>query len=177
MLVASGGPGRNTYVLRVHQGLASVAGAEKVAFRFTMVEHDMGEQELVATERAPGEYVASGSPTAMYGTWKIQAIVRLAGREDVTTVFTFPVGAPSGGSTTSQVLTVGPYTMIGFTDPATPQSGAPITMFAGLIGADGSAVTGEQMRATFPGPPSQAPSDATGDAATPGPGRHKVASA
>ena len=175
MLVASGGPGRNTYVLRVHQGLAPVAGAEKVAFRFTMVEHDMGEQELVATERVPGEYIANGSPTAMYGTWKIQAIVRLPGREDVSTVFTFPVGAPSGGSTTSQVITIGPYTMIVFTDPATPQSGAPITMFAVLIGADGSPVTGKQMRATFTGPTSQAPIDATEDAATLGPGRYKFA--
>src|SRR2546430_17142434 len=106
MLVASGGPGRNTYVLRVHQGLAPVTGAEKVAFRFTMVEHDMGEQELVATERAPGEYIANGSPTAMYGTWKIQAIVRLAALQGSSTVFTFPVGAPSGGSTASHVITL-----------------------------------------------------------------------
>src|SRR2546423_3939452 len=136
MLVASGGAGRNTYVLRVHQGLAPVTGVEKVAFRFTMVEHDMGEQELVATERASGEYVANGSPTAMYGTWKIQTIVRLAGREDVSTVFTFPVGLVNsgGGGTASPPLTVGPYTAIVFTDPATPQSGAPLTMFAVLIG-------------------------------------------
>src|SRR5205814_2056652 len=80
----------------VHPALAPVTRAEKVAFRFTLVEHDMGEQELVATERAPGEYVADGSTTAMFGTWKIQTIVRLAGREDVSTVFTFPVAAPAG---------------------------------------------------------------------------------
>ena len=42
MLVASAQPGRNRYVLRVHQGLAPVQSAEKVAFRFTMIEHDMG---------------------------------------------------------------------------------------------------------------------------------------
>jgi len=176
MLVASGGPGRNTYVLRVHQGLAPTAGAEKVAFRFTMVEHDMGQQELVAAERAPGEYVANGSPTAMYGTWHIQTIVRLTGREDISTVFTVPVGAPSGGgSTTSQVVTVGPYTMIVFTDPATVQSGAPLTMFAVLIGQDGNPVTGKHLRATFAGPSTQAPIDATEDAATLGPGRYKFA--
>jgi copper transport protein len=176
MLVASGGAGRNTYVLRVHEGLAPIAGAEKVAFRFTMIEHDMGEQELVATERAAGEYVANGSPTAMYGTWKIQAIVRLAGREDVSTVFTFPVGAPSGGgSTTSQVVTIGPYTTIVFTDPATAQSGAPFTMFAVVVGADGNPVAGRQVRATFSGPASQAPIDATEDAVTLGPGRYRFA--
>src|SRR3989441_6142810 len=153
MLVASAQPGRNRYVLRVHQGLSPVQSAEKVAFRFTMVEHDMGQQELVAAERAPGEYVANGSPTAMYGTWHVQTIVRLTGREDVSTVFTVPVGAPSGGgSTTSQVVTVGPYTMIVFTDPATVQSGAPLTMFAVLIGQDGNPVTRKQLRATFSGP-------------------------
>jgi copper transport protein len=174
MLVASEGAGRNTYVLRVHQGLAPITGAEKVAFRFTMVEHDMGEQELVATERAAGEYVADGSPTGMYGTWKIQTIVRLAGREDVSTVFTVPVGAPSGGgTTTSQVVTIGAYTAIVFTDPATPQSGAPITMFAVLIGKDGNPVTGKQVSATFSGPGTQAPINAIEDAATLGPGRYK----
>jgi uncharacterized membrane protein len=174
MLVASAGAGRNTYVLRVHQGLAPVAGAEKVAFRFTMVEHDMGQQELVATERAAGEYVAEGSPTGMYGTWKIQTIVRLQGKEDVSTVFTVPVGAPAGGgSTTSQVVTIGPYTAIVFTDPATPQSGAPITMFAVLIGKDGNPVTGKQVSATFSGPSSQGPINAIEDAATLGPGRYK----
>jgi copper transport protein len=174
MLVASSGAGRNTYVLRVHQGLAPVTAARKVAFRFTMVEHDMGEQELVATERAAGEYVAEGSPTAMYGTWHIQTIVRLAGREDVSTVFTLPVGAPTGGgTTTSQVLTIGQYTAIVFTDPATPQSGAPLTMFAVLIGKDGNPVTGKQLRATFSGPGSEAPLDAIEDAATLGPGRYK----
>ena len=176
MLVASGGAGRNTYALRVHQGLAPVTGAEKVAFRFTMVEHDMGQQELVATERAAGEYVAEGSPTAMYGTWKIQTIVRLVGREDVSTVFTLLVGAPTGGgTTTSQVVTIGPYTAIVFTDPATPQSGAPIGMFAVLVGRDGNPVTGKQVTATFSGPSTQAPIAGIEDAATLGPGRYKFA--
>jgi hypothetical protein len=175
MLVASAGAGRNTYVLRVHQGLAPIVGAEKVAFRFTMVEHDMGEQELVATERAAGEYVANGSPTAMYGTWKIQAIVRIAGREDATTIFTVPVGlvTTGPGATAAPPLTIGPYTMIVFTDPAPPQAGAPITMFAVLIGKDGNPVIGKQLTATFSGPSSQAPINAIEDPATLGPGRYK----
>ena len=176
MLVASGGPGRNRYVLRVHQGLAPITNAERVAFRFTMIEHDMGEQELVAAERAPGEYVADGSPTAMYGTWRIQTIVRLTGREDVSTVFTFPIGQTStGGATAAPPLTIGPYTVIVFADPATPQSGAPFTLFAVVIGTDGNPVVGKDVRATFAGPGSQAPIDATEDAATLGPGRYKIA--
>ena len=163
-------------MLRVHQGLAPVTAAEKVAVRLTMVEHDMGEQELVATERAPGEYVADGSPTAMYGTWRIQTIVRRTGRDDVSTIFSVPVGLPSGGGpTTTQVLTVGPYTTIVFTDPATPQAGAPLEMFAVLVGADGNPVSGKAVRATFSGPTPQAPIDATEDAATLGPGRYRFA--
>jgi copper transport protein len=173
MLVATSQPGRNRYVLRVHDGLAPVQNAEKVAFRFTMIEHDMGEQELVATERAPGEYVADGSPTAMFGTWRIQSIVRLTGREDISTVFTFPVGA--GGTGTSVVITAAPYTLIVFTDPSQPQAGAPVSMFVVVIGSDGNPVTGKAIRATFNGPSTQAPIDATEDAATLGPGRYKIA--
>src|SRR5207248_2731490 len=118
------GGARHRSVQPVPLGPAAVTGAEKVAFRFTMVEHDMGEQELVAAERAPGEYVADGSPASMFGTWRLQAIVRIAGREDVSTIFTFPVGAAVAGTgSNSQVLTIGTYTAIVFTDPATPQAG------------------------------------------------------
>jgi copper transport protein len=176
MLVASAGAGRNTYLLRVHQGLAPVTGAEKVVLRFTMIEHDMGEQELVAAERAAGDYVANGSPTAMYGTWRIQAIVRLAGREDVSTVFTVPVGLPAGpGATAAPPLTVGPYTVIVFTDPPAVPAGAPLTIFAVVIGSDGNPVTGKTLRATFSGPSTQAPIDAKEDAAALGPGRYEFA--
>jgi uncharacterized membrane protein len=171
MLVASGEPGRNRYVLRVHQGLAPVSGAEKVALRFTMVEHDMGEQELVASERAAGEYVADGSPTAMFGTWRIQAIVRLTGREDVSTVFPFSVGAGAGSQ--SKVVTAAPYTMIAFTDPALPQAGAPLQIFVVLIGPDGNPVIGKALRASFAGPSTYPPVEAVEDAATLGPGRYK----
>jgi copper transport protein len=176
MLIATGQPGRNRFVLRVHQGLEPVTGAEKVAFRFTMVEHDMGEQELVATERAPGEYVADGSPASMFGTWHVQTIVRLAGREDVSAVFTFPVGAAAGGGSNSQVLTIATYTAIVFTDPATPQAGAPVNLFAVLIDAKtGNPVTGKPVRASFSGPGQQPPIDAKEDPATLGPGRYQFA--
>src|SRR5439155_1409814 len=103
---------------------------------FTMVEHDMGEQELVAAERAPGEYVADGSPASMFGTWRLQAIVRIAGREDVSTIFTFPVGAAVAGTgSNSQVLTIGTYTAIVFTDTWLAdilELGVPLVLFAGL---------------------------------------------
>ena len=176
LLASTATPGRNRYVLRVHQALAPVTHAEKVAFRFTMVEHDMGEQELVATERAPGEYVADGSTTAMFGTWKIQTIVRLVGREDVSTVFTFPVAAPAGGGgSTSRVITAGPYTLIAFTDPAEPQAGAPVTLFVVIVDQTGNPVVGKTVTANFAGPAQQTPITAKEDAATLGPGRYEIA--
>ena len=101
------------------------------------------------------------------------AIVRVTGREDVTTVFTLPVGA--GGTGTSVVITAAPYTLIVFTDPSQAQAGAPLAIFVVVIGQDGSPVTGKAIRATFSGPSAQAPVDAVEDAATLGPGRYKIA--
>jgi len=112
----------------VHQGLTPVTVAEKVALRFTMVEHDMGETELVADERAPGEYVAVGSPTAMYGTWKVQAIIRLPGKDDVSALFTVPISQQGGQGATAVALTTKSFSLVVFPDPSLPIAGAPIQL-------------------------------------------------
>jgi len=143
LLVPSALPGRNRFVLRVHDGLRPLTDAEKVVLRFTLVEHDMGESELVATQRAPGEYVADGSVTPMYGTWKVQAIVRRAGREDATAVFTVPVS--QGGTATAAALTAGPYHLVVFPDPASPQAGAPITFSIVVVDDKGDPVVGKTI--------------------------------
>jgi copper transport protein len=166
-------PGRNRFAVRVQQGLTLISGAEKVALRFTMVEHDMGEQELVATERAPGEYVAEGSPTAMLGTWKIQVIVRLAGRPDIQTLFTVPVSQPAGQDATTKVISVPPYQLIVFSEPFQPQAGAPLTINVVVTDSKGDPVTGKKVRATFSGPTTQAPLDGVENAAELGPGRYR----
>ena len=162
LIVPTSTPGRNRFVVRVHQGLQPVTNAEKVALRFTMVEHDMGEAELIAEERAPGEYVATGSPTAMYGTWKVQAIIRLPGKDDVTALFTVPISA--GGQTASAAaLTTKSYSLVVFSDPSAPVAGAPIQISLivlengqpasgrGITGAitakDGQPTTGETLTA------------------------------
>ena len=152
LLVPTTLPGRNRYVLRVHEGLRPVQGAEKVAFRFTMVEHDMGETELVAQERAPGEYVAEGSPTAMFGTWHVRAIVRRTGHEDVSTVFTFPVSAPANGGSVARAIVAGPYTAVVFVEPALPEAGAPLTVTALVIDAKGDPVPGKPVSAVLRSP-------------------------
>jgi YtkA-like protein len=140
-------PGRNRFVLRVHQGLQPVTNAEKVALRFTMVEHDMGEAELVADQRAPGEYVATGSPTAMYGTWHVQAIVRLPGKEDVTALFTVPISPEAGQGATAVALTTRSFSLVVFPDPTLPVAGAPIQLSVIAL-ANGQPATGREVIAT-----------------------------
>ena len=175
MLIGAPSPGRNRFVLRVHRGLTPVQGAEKAALRFTMIEHDMGQQELIATERAPGEYVAEGSPTAMFGTWKIEAIVRLSGREDVRSVFTVRVPAPDGGGgTTSRVLSAPPYTLLVFAEPAQPQAGAPVAINVQLVDARGNPVTAKKLRASFDGPSGVPAIDGTEDQGQSPPGRYVI---
>ncbi len=149
LLVPTTLPGRNRYVLRVHDGLRPVEDAEKVAFRFRMVEHDMGESELVAQERAPGEYVAEGSPTAMFGTWHVQAIIRRGGREDVSAVFTFPVSAPANAGSVARAITAGAYTAVVFVEPTLPAEGAPLTVTVLVINGNGDPVPGKPVSAVL----------------------------
>jgi len=172
LLMPTTNPGRNRYVVRVHEGLTPLTNAEKVALRYTMVEHDMGEQELVAAQRAPGEYVAEGSPTAMFGTWKVLAIVRIPGRLDVRALFTVPI--TNTGGQTAQVLPVASYSVIVFAEPAQPQAGAPIALNLVIVDAKGDPVKGKAVRATFSGPATQAPLDAKEDPNTLGPGRYRI---
>ena len=173
LLTATTLPGRNRFVVRVQQGLTPISGAEKVALRFTMVEHDMGEQELVATERAPGEYVAEGSPTAMLGTWKVQVIVRLAGRPDITALFTVPVSQAAGQEATTKIIAIPPYQLIVFAEPFQPQAGAPLTINVVVVDAKGDPVTGKKVHATFSGPATAPPLDAVENTAELGPGRYR----
>ncbi len=175
LLTATTLPGRNRFVVRVQQGLTPITGAEKVALRFTMVEHDMGEQELVASERAPGEYVAEGSPTAMLGTWKVQVIVRLTGRPDITALFTVPVSQPAGQEATTKILAIPPYQLIVFSEPFQPQAGAPLTINVVVVDAKGDPVTGKKVHATFSGPATAPPLDAVENTAELGPGRYRFA--
>jgi len=175
LLTATTLPGRNRFAVRVQQGLTPISGAEKVTLRFTMVEHDMGEQELVTTERAPGEYVAEGSPTAMLGTWKVQVIVRLAGRPDIQTLFTVPLSQSAGQEATTKVISVPPYQLIVFSEPFQPQAGAPLTINVVVTDSKGDPVTGKKVRAAFSGPGTQAPLDGTENVAELGPGRYRFA--
>jgi copper transport protein len=169
LLLPTTQPGRNRYVLRVHQGLRPVTDAQKVAFRFTMVEHDMGETELVARQRAPGEYVAEGSVTVMFGTWRAEAIVRLADRDDVRAVFSVPIGAGTA-ATAARALRAGPYTLVAFTDPAPVVAGAPFSLHVVVVDGKGDPVPARAVLVTPSGPGRAA----AATAAEASPGRYVV---
>lgn len=152
LLLASSGPGQNRYVLRVQEGFSPVTDAQRVAFRFTMIEHDMGENELVAEQRAPGEYVATGSATPMFGTWRVEALVRLSGKADARTTFEVPIGAPTGPGSVAKVVAAPPYSLVVFVDPSQPVAGAPLVLHAVVVDTAGEPVPGKQVRVTFHGP-------------------------
>jgi copper transport protein len=156
LLAASTTPGQNRFVLRIHDRLEPVTDAQRVAFRFTMIEHDMGENELVAQQRAPGEYVATGNLTSMFGTWRVQTIVRLPERPDVSTVFTIPIGATAAGpGAVARVVSAPPYTLVVYVDPPQPIAGAPVTLSVVLVDAKGDPVPNKTLTAALSGPSSQ----------------------
>jgi len=142
LVVPTNIPGRNRFVVRVQQGLSPVTGAEKVLLRFTMIEHDMGQSELVTEERAPGEYVATGSPTAMYGTWKVETIVRLAGKDDARALFLVPISQQNGQGATAMALSAGAFNLVVFPDPSLPVEGAPIALNVVALNTAGDPATG-----------------------------------
>ena len=142
LVVPTNIPGRNRFVVRVQQGLSPVTGAEKVLLRFTMIEHDMGQSELVTEERAPGEYVATGSPTAMYGTWKVETIVRLAGKDDARALFLVPISQQTGQGATAMALSAGAFNLVVFPDPSLPVEGAPIALNVVALNKSGDPATG-----------------------------------
>jgi copper transport protein len=94
------GPNRFDVRLTSRDG-RPITDAEKVALRFTMPAMNMGESELVAYPREDGHYVAQGGPIIMEGPWRIEAVIRRPGVEDVRPVFDLAVAPVSTGSTAS----------------------------------------------------------------------------
>ena len=173
LVVPTSIPGRNRFVLRVHQGLDPVTNVEKVALRFTMVEHDMGESELIADQRAPGEYVAVGSPTAMYGTWKVQTIVRIPGKDDVDALFTVPISQQGGQGATAVALTTAHFALVVFPDPSLPIAGAPIQLSIVVL-ENGNPAIGRAITATAVTKDGQPAAGQTFTASEQGSGRYRV---
>ena len=94
--------GLNTFTVYIKDNVGRpVNGAEKVALIFGMVEHDMGQTEVVAEKRGDGVYVAQSGGMSMFGTWRAEVLVRRAGQEDARTALIIPIRASVRQLTTS----------------------------------------------------------------------------
>lgn len=149
---ASSLPGRNRFEVRVSEGLRPLENVEKVLLRFEMMIMDMGQSELVATQRGPGVFVAEGTPTSMFGPWRAQVIVRPSGRADVRALFVINVAAPEGTAATTRIVSAPPYNVIVFTDPSQVVAGAPFRLSLVVVDATGVAVNDATLRGRVQGP-------------------------
>jgi copper transport protein len=95
--VDPGEAGFNTFALRVREARSGrpVADAEKVALVVTMVEMDMGENELVLEPLADGWYQTQSGRAAMGGTLRAEAVVGRRGEADVRSQFAFGLAPPA----------------------------------------------------------------------------------
>jgi copper transport protein len=111
--VDPGTPGFNAFALLVRDRGGRPVSVEKAALVVTMVEHDMGQNEVVLTPEGNGRYTAEAGVAGMVGTWHAEAVVRRTGREDVRTRFEFvlseqPAQVVDGRSGTTPGTVVGP---------------------------------------------------------------------
>lgn len=150
LLMQSPNPGLNKYDVRLQDGLQPPANVERVTIRFTLQEHDMGEQELTAAAKGAGDFVATGSPSSMYGHWNALVIVRRTGLEDARALFTVPVLGGAGGLQT-KVVPAGQLNLIVYTDPPLPVAGQPLTIFAIVTDQTGNPLQGAQLRGEVEG--------------------------
>jgi copper transport protein len=82
----------------------SVLDVERVALRFRMLAHDMGESELILRRTGTTRYEGEGQFFSMAGPWQVTALVRRPGRDDARAQFSLNVPAvadlppvPAGG--------------------------------------------------------------------------------
>ncbi len=75
--------GLNTFNIYLRDGIGRpVVDTEKVALIFTMLEHDMGQSEVVADNLGDGRYIAQTGSVAMPGAWRAEVLIRRAGLDD-----------------------------------------------------------------------------------------------
>lgn len=71
----------------------SVLDVERVAMRFRMLAHDMGESELILRRSGTSRYEGEGQLFSMAGPWQVTVLVRRPGRDDVRAQFRLDVPA------------------------------------------------------------------------------------
>jgi len=86
--------GVNTFNVYLRDSIGRpVVDTEKVALIFTMLEHEMGQSEVVADNIGNGRYVAQTGNVAMPGAWRAEVLIRRAGLDDARTALVLPIRA------------------------------------------------------------------------------------
>jgi mono/diheme cytochrome c family protein len=119
-----GVPGANHVTLQGVEARTGtpVDGAEKVALIFSMVDMDMGVNEVPLASQGNGVYATDTGIASMVGTWHAEALVRRAGRDEVRSTFEFPLAdqALPGGVTQGRPGQGAPGQGIGLATPVAP---------------------------------------------------------
>ncbi len=71
----------------------STLDVERVALRFRMLAHDMGESELILRRTGTSRYEGEGQLFSMAGPWQVTALVRRPERDDARAQFSLDVPA------------------------------------------------------------------------------------
>ncbi len=90
--------GFDVYLTNPHGG-APITNTLRVMLQFTLLDQDVGVTTQIAKPEGDGHYSVQGNPITLPGLWRLRAIVRRAGVEDVSVEFPFyydPVGHPAG---------------------------------------------------------------------------------
>ena len=85
----------------------------------------------------------------MFGTWKVETIVRLAGRDDVRALFVVPISQQGGQGATAMALSANAYNLVVFPDPSLPVEGAPIALNVVVLDKKGDPAVGQKITGTL----------------------------
>jgi copper transport protein len=97
LTVAPGEAGLNRTELTIGSP-SPLQGVEKVVLRLSHLEMDMGEQEVELQKVREGVYQLQGGQFSMAGPWRVEPLVRRAGRDDARVALTAPIGEPLGSN-------------------------------------------------------------------------------
>jgi len=81
--------------ITVNRSDGSPEAEASVGLRVSMVEHDMGLQNVDATEASPGLYTAEQVALGMDGTWRFEVVVLTRQGREMRHSFLVPVGVPA----------------------------------------------------------------------------------
>ena len=100
----------DTFALDV-RGLPAGARPE-VLLRTSMEEHGMAEQELDLQEVEPGRWGARAAQLTMQGAWRVEAIVRARGMEDIRHTFVVDTAVPAQADAAPGAPTLWPLLLV-----------------------------------------------------------------